>query len=60
MLNLTLSRVMICKPFFFLNPLFFAFSASFLPFFEVIPEILYNFVNELKKQQKRNRLFKDI
>ena len=26
MLNLTLSRVMICKPFFFLNPLFFAFS----------------------------------
>lgn len=25
MLNLTLSRVMICKPFFFLNPLFFAF-----------------------------------
>ena len=23
----TLSRVMICKPFFFLNPLFFAFSA---------------------------------
>lgn len=26
MLNLTLLRVMICKPFFFLNPLFFAFS----------------------------------
>jgi hypothetical protein len=25
-LNLTLSRVMICKPFVFLNPLFFAFS----------------------------------
>lgn len=30
MLNLTCSRVMICKSFFFLNPLFFAFSVFWL------------------------------